>query len=139
MTCIQPLAQKRQKNKHCARKKTQLFYYWLIHEQPSIAKDSTICTPSEFVSKFDPLPLLNGRKSTECYINQGGKNSQGQTVLRKQQVVCTGAEIESFKKNLSLLEYFQLYHVYERENAKNESNPFTYSQAVSSSGSASER
>ena len=51
---------KRQKNKHCARKKAQLFYYWLIHEQPSIRKDSTVCTPSEFVSKFDRLQLLNG-------------------------------------------------------------------------------
>ena len=51
---------KRQKSKHCARKKAQLFYYWLIHEQPSIGKDSTVCTPSEFVSKFDRLQLLNG-------------------------------------------------------------------------------
>ena len=34
---------KRQKNKHCARKKAQLFYYWLIHEQPSIGKNSTVC------------------------------------------------------------------------------------------------
>ena len=66
-------------------------------------------------------------------------DSRGQTVLRKQQVVCTGAEIESFKKYLSLLEYFQLYQFYERENAKNESNPFTYAQAVSSKASASER
>ena len=66
-------------------------------------------------------------------------DSRGQTVLRKQQVVCTGAEIESFKKYLSHLEYFQLYHVCERENAKNESNPFPYAQAVSSSAKASQR
>ena len=51
---------KRQKNKHCARKKAQLFFYWLIHEQPLIGKDSTVCTPSEFVSKFDRLQLLSG-------------------------------------------------------------------------------
>ena len=66
-------------------------------------------------------------------------DSRGQTVLRKQQVVYTGAEIESFKKYLLLLGFFQLYHVYERENAKNESNPFTYAEAVSSCASASER
>ena len=30
--------------------------------------------------------------------------------------------MESFKKYLSILEYFQMYHVYERENAKNEFN-----------------
>ena len=47
-------------NNHCARKKAQLFFYWLIHEQPSIGKDSTVCTPSEFVSKFDCLQLLSG-------------------------------------------------------------------------------
>ena len=51
---------KRQKNKHCARKMAQLFYYWLIHEQPSTEKDSTVCTLSEFVSKLDRLQLLNG-------------------------------------------------------------------------------
>ena len=45
MTCP-----KQQKNNDCARKKDQLFYYWLIREQPSIGKDSTVCTPSEFVS-----------------------------------------------------------------------------------------
>ena len=51
---------KRQKNGHCARKKAQLFFYWLIHEQPSIGKDNTVCTPVEFVSKFEHLKLLSG-------------------------------------------------------------------------------
>ena len=76
---------------------------------------------------------------TVTIVKEEKIDSRGQTVLRKQQVVCTGAEIESFKKYLSLLEHFQLYHVYERENAKNESNLFTYAKAVSSSASASER
>ena len=62
---------------------------------------------------------------TVTLVKEEKIDGRGQTVLRKQQVVCNGAEIESFKKYLSLLEYFQLYHVYERENAKNESNPFT--------------
>ena len=56
---------------------------------------------------------------TVTLVKEEKIDSRGQTVLRKQQVVCTGAGIESFKKYLSLLEYFQLYHVYERENAKN--------------------
>ena len=52
-------------------------------------------------------------------VVKGGKVDRwGRTVLSKQQVVCTGAEIESSKKYLSLLEYFQLYHIYEKENAK---------------------
>ena len=76
---------------------------------------------------------------TVTLIKEEKFDSRGQTLLRKNQVVCTGAETESFKKYLSLLEYFQLCHVYERENAKNESNPFTYAEVVSSSASASER
>ena len=43
-------------------------------------------------------------------------DTRGQTVLRKQQIVCAGAEIEAFKKYLSPLEYFQLYHVFTRRN-----------------------
>ena len=132
--------QKRQKNKHCARKKAQFFYYWLIHKQPSIRKDSTVCTPSEFVCKFIVYSCLTAENQLSVTLVKEEKvDSRGQTVLRKQQVVCTGAAIESFKDHLSLLGYFQLYQVYERENAKNESNPFTYTQAVSSSASASER
>ena len=45
-------------------------------------------------------------------------DSRGQTILRKQQVVSTGAEIESFKKYFSLLDYFTLYHVYESGKCK---------------------
>ena len=76
---------------------------------------------------------------TVALVKEEKVDSRGQTVLRKRQVVCTEAEIVSFKKYLSLLEYFQMYHIYERENAKNDSNPFTYAEAVSSSASASER
>ena len=76
---------------------------------------------------------------TVTLVKEQKIDSGGQTVLRKQQVVCTGAEIESFKKYLSLLEYFQLYHVFERENSKIESNAFTYAEVVSSSASASKR
>ena len=76
---------------------------------------------------------------TVALVKEEKIDSRGQTVLRKQQVVCTRAEKDSFKKFLSLLEFFQLYHVDERENQKNESNPFTYAQAVSSRASASER
>ena len=78
-----------------------------------------------------------------CMANEnqltGVDKSRGQTVLRKQQIVCTGAEIEAFKKYLSLLEYFQLYHVFGRENAKAETNPFTYAQACRTSSDVTER
>ena len=65
---------------------------------------------------------------TVTLVKEEKFDSRGRTVLRKHQVVCNGAKIESLKKYLSLLEYFQLYHVYERENAKNESNLFTYAE-----------
>ena len=66
-------------------------------------------------------------------------DTRGQTVLRKQQIVCAGAEIEAFKKYLSLLEYFQMYHVFTRENEKFETNPFSYAQACSANSDVSGR
>ena len=61
---------------------------------------------------------------TVTFIKEEKIDTTGQTVLRKQQIVCAGAEIEAFKKYLSLLEYFQLYHVFTRENEKVETNHF---------------
>ena len=55
---------------------------------------------------------------TVTLIKEEKIDTRGQTVLRKQQIVCAGAEIEAFKKYLSLLEYFQLYHVFTRENER---------------------
>ena len=63
----------------------------------------------------------------------------GQTVLRKQPIVCTGAEIEAYKIYLSCLEYFQSYHVFGDENAKAEPNPFTYAQACSTKSDFTDR
>ena len=68
---------------------------------------------------------------TVTLVKEERIDSRGQAILRKQQIVCGGAEIEAFKKYLSLVEYFQLYHVYTREIAKTETNPFTYAQACS--------
>ena len=73
------------------------------------------------------------------FVREEKIDSRGQTVLRKQQINCCGAEIELFKRYLSLLEYFQLYHVYTGENAKAETNPFTYAQAASANSDLSER
>ena len=60
---------------------------------------------------------------TVTLIKEEKIDTRGQTILRKQQIVCAGAEIEVFKKYLSLLEYFQFYHVFTRENEKVEFNP----------------
>ena len=70
---------------------------------------------------YSCLPAEN--QLTVTLVKEEKIDSRGQTVLKKKQVVCPGAEKESFKKYLSLLEYFQLYHVCERENAKIKSNP----------------
>ena len=76
---------------------------------------------------------------TVTFVKEEKVDTRGQTVLRKQQVTCTETEIETLKKYLSLLEYFKLYHIYSRESAKTETNPFTYAQACSTSSDISNR
>ena len=76
---------------------------------------------------------------TVTFVKEEKVDTRGQTVLRKQQVTCTDTEIETLKKYLSLLEYFKLYHVYSRESAKTEHDPFTYAQACSTSSDISNR
>ena len=66
---------------------------------------------------------------TVALINEEKYDTIGQTVSRKKQIVYAGGEIEASKKYLSLLKYFQLYHVFIRENDEVENNPFTYAQA----------
>ena len=78
-------------------------------------------------------------KLTVILIKEEKIDTRVQTVLRKQQIVCAVAEIEAFKKYFSLLVYFQLYHVFTRENEKVETNPFTYAQACSTSSDVSGR
>ena len=68
-------------------------------------------------------------------VREEKTESRGQSILRKQQILCNVAEVETLKKYLSLLEYFQMYHVFTRENEKTETNPFNYSQ-VASTGSS---
>ena len=67
--------------------------------------------------------ITPGNQLTVNLIKEERIDTKGQTVLRKQQIVCVGAEIEAFQKYLSLLEYFQLYYVFTRENEKVETNP----------------
>ena len=76
---------------------------------------------------------------TVTFVKEQKIDTRGQTVLKKQQIVCSSAEIGAFKKYLSLLEYFKLYHVYARERAKKETNPYTYAQAASSSSNVPDR
>ena len=76
---------------------------------------------------------------TATLIKEEKIDTRGQTVLREQQIVCAGAEIEAFKKYLSQLEYFQLYHIFTREIEKVETNPFTYAQACSTNSDVSGR
>ena len=77
--------------------------------------------------------IADENQLTVTFVKEKTIDSRVQTVLGNQQIVCTGAEIEAFKKFLPLLEFFQLYHVFGRENAKTETNPFTYAQACSTS------
>ena len=61
----------------------------------------------------------------------------GQNVLQKQEILCNTKEIETVKKYLSFLEYFQMYYVVTTEYEKTETNPFTYAQVTGTSSSRS--
>ena len=76
---------------------------------------------------------------TVNFLKEEKIDSRGQTILRKQQLLCNTAESETLKKYLSQLEYFQLYHVFTRENEKTEINPSTYAQVFSASANTTGR
>ena len=79
--------------------------------------DKSVTASSEFISKFDIYSCIApDNQLTVTLVKEERIDSRGQTILRKQQIVCGGAEIEALRKYLSLVEYFQLYHVYTREN-----------------------
>ena len=69
--------------------------------------------------------IASDNQLTVTFLKEEKIDSRGQTILRKQQISCNTAEIETLKKYLSLLEYFQMYHVFTRENEKTETHPFT--------------
>ena len=79
--------------------------------------------------------ITNDNQITVSLVREEKIELRGQSILRKHQILCNIAEVETLKKYLSLLEYFQMYHVFTRENEKTETNPFTNSQ-VASTGSS---
>ena len=74
--------------------------------------------------------ITNDNQLTLTFLNEEKIESRGQNFLRKQQILCNTKEIETLKKYLSLLEYFQMYNVVTTENEKTETNPFTYAQVA---------
>ena len=62
--------------------------------------------------------IASDSQLTVTFLKEEKIDSRGQTVLRRQQILCNTAEIETLMKYLSLLEYVQLYHVFTRENEK---------------------
>ena len=66
--------------------------------------------------------IASDNQLTVTFLKEEKIDSRGQTILRKQQILCNTAEIDTLKKYLSLLEYFQMYHVFTRENEKTEIN-----------------
>ena len=97
----------------------------------------------EIVLKLRPYGGLIGKdnSSLDTYlksyklVREEKIESRGQSILRKQQIICNLLEDETLNKYLSLLEYFQMYHVFTRENEKTETNPFTYAQVANPSSS----
>ena len=59
------------------------------------------------------------------FLKEGNTDSREQTILMKQQKLCTTAETATLKKYLSMLVYFQLSHVFIRESENTESNPLS--------------
>ena len=51
----------KQKKRHCAQRKAQLYFYWLtLHaNEPSSGEGSRFSSSSEFISKFDSRQLHN--------------------------------------------------------------------------------
>ena len=83
--------------------------------------------------------ITNDNQLTLNFLKEEKIETRGQNILRKQQILCITKEIETLKKYLSLLEYFQMYHVVTTENEKTEINPFTYDQVASTSSNSSGR
>ena len=79
--------------------------------------------------------VTNDNQINLSLVREEKKESRGQSILRKQQIICNLSEVETLKKYLSLLEYFQTYHVFTRENEKTETNLFTYAQVANPSSS----
>ena len=50
-----------QKKRHCAKRKAQLYFYWLAlpANEPSSGESSSFSSSSEFISKFDSMQLHN--------------------------------------------------------------------------------
>ena len=69
--------------------------------------------------------ILNDNQLTLTLLKEEKKESRGQNILRKQQILCNTKEKKTLKKYLSLLEYFQMYHVVAKEHEKTETNLFT--------------
>ena len=51
----------KQKKRHCAKRKAQLYFYWLTlpANEPSSGESSSFNSSSEFISKFDSMQLHN--------------------------------------------------------------------------------
>ena len=51
----------KQKRKHCAKRKAQLYFYWisLPSNEPSSGEGSSVSSSIEFISKFDSMQLHN--------------------------------------------------------------------------------
>ena len=60
--------------------------------------------------------ITNDNQITLSLVKEKKIDSRGQSILRKQQILCNIAEVETLKKYLSLLEFFKMYHVFTREN-----------------------
>ena len=128
---------KRQRSRHCARKKALLFYHWLMNESTS-REDKSLTASSDLspnLTVYSCIALDN--QLTAPLVKEEKIDSRGQTILRKQQILCGGAEREAFKKYLSLVEYSQSYHVCTKGNANTKTNPFTYAQSCSTNSDVS--
>ena len=60
--------------------------------------------------------ITNVNQLTLNFLKEEKIELRGQKTLRKQQILCYTKEFETLKKYLSLLEYFQMYHVVTTKN-----------------------
>ena len=106
------------KEKQCAKRKAQMFFYWLTlpTNELSSGVGSSFSFSNDFFSEYDSMQLHNEDQSAHFIIDQKKKKIEPrwQSILRKQQILCNKTEVETLTKNISLLEYIQMYHVFTR-------------------------
>ena len=79
--------------------------------------------------------ITNDNQITLSLVREEKIESRRQSILRKQQILCNLAEIETLKNIFHCLNIFKCTTSLQEKNEKTETNPFTYAQDANPSSS----